>query len=211
MTTLMDSMLPARFDRAQLETFEERLRRLSRRRVKEAGSRAAVLVPLCHVDGVPSVLFTKRTETVSTHKGQVSFPGGRTDPDDTDAVDTALRELEEEVGLPRSGVQVLGPFHEAFSITKVAVTPVVGFVGDIDVDRLRLSAAEIDVAFTLSLEQLIDPQHRRSQTLGRHRAPLFSAGPHPVWGLTAWIMDEVLKDVFALDLPPVSAGLLDDD
>jgi nudix motif 8 len=207
----MDSMLPARFDRAQLETFEERLRRLSRRRVKEAGSRAAVLVPLCHVDGVPSVLFTKRTETVSTHKGQVSFPGGRTDPDDTDAVDTALRELEEEVGLPRSGVQVLGPFHEAFSITKVAVTPVVGFVGDIDVDRLRLSAAEIDVAFTLSLEQLIDPQHRRSQTLGRHRAPLFSAGPHPVWGLTAWIMDEVLKDVFALDLPPVSAGLLDDD
>ncbi len=198
----MDSMLPARFDRAQLETFEERLRRLSRRRVKEAGSRAAVLVPLCHVDGVPSV---------STHKGQVSFPGGRTDPDDTDAVDTALRELEEEVGLPRSGVQVLGPFHEAFSITKVAVTPVVGFVGDIDVDRLRLSAAEIDVAFTLSLEQLIDPQHRRSQTLGRHRAPLFSAGPHPVWGLTAWIMDEVLKDVFALDLPPVSAGLLDDD
>ncbi len=207
----MDSMLPARFDRAQLETFEERLRRLSRRRVKEAGARAAVLVPLCHVDGVPSVLFTKRTETVSTHKGQVSFPGGRTDPDDTDAVDTALRELEEEVGLPRSGVQVLGPFHEAFSITKVAVTPVVGFVGDIDVDRLRLSAAEIDVAFTLSLEQLIDPQHRRSQTLGRHRAPLFSAGPHPVWGLTAWIMDEVLKDVFALDLPPVSAGLLDDD
>jgi nudix motif 8 len=209
MTTVTDHALPSRFDSKLLERFQGRLRSLSRRRVMGPEPRAAVLVPLCHVNGVPSVLFTKRTETVSTHKGQVSFPGGRTDPTDVDAVDTALRELEEEVGLTRNTVRVLGPFHEAMSITKVAVTPVVAFVGDIHVEELRLSADEIDVAFTLALSQLVDPAHRRSQALGTLRAPLFSAGPHPVWGLTAWIMDEVLRDVFELELPSVSAGLLD--
>ncbi len=202
-------LLPARFDDDTLVAIERRVAQLSRRRLIGDMKRAAVLVPLCHVDGVPSVLFTKRTETVGTHKGQVSFPGGRVDPGDVDAVDTALRELEEEMGIARAGVKVLGAFHEAMAITGVGVTPVLGFLGDLRLGELSMSTAEIDVAFTLSLQQLVDPLHRTRQTLGTRSAPLFSAGPFPVWGLTAWILDEVLRHGLGLPLSPIASNVMD--
>jgi len=201
--------LPARFDDDTLLAIEGRVRQLARRRLPGEMKRAAVLVPLCHVDGVPSVLFTKRTETVGTHKGQVSFPGGRVDPGDIDATDTALRELEEEMGIDRAGVRVLGAFHEAMAITGVGVTPVLGFLGDLRLETLSMSMAEIDVAFTLSLEQLVDPAHRTKQTLGTRSAPLFSAGPFPVWGLTAWILDEVLRHALGLPLSPIASNVME--
>jgi len=152
------------------------------------------------------VLFTKRTETVGTHKGHVSFPGGRVDPGDDGPHDTALRELFEEVGVARERVRVLGLFHEATAITGVAVTPVIASLGELDVDDLRLSTDEIAAAFTLSLAQLADPLHRSQQAFGRLKAPRFTAGPHPVWGLTAWILDEVLREAMGLDLPRLTAG-----
>ena len=201
--------LPARFDDDTLLAIEGRVRQLARRRLPGEMKRAAVLVPLCHVDGVPSVLFTKRTETVGTHKGQVSFPGGRVDPGDIDATDTALRELEEEMGIDRASVRVLGAFHEAMAITGVGVTPVLGFLGDLRLETLSMSMAEIDVAFTLSLEQLVDPAHRTKQTLGTRSAPLFSAGPFPVWGLTAWILDEVLRHALGLPLSPIASNVME--
>jgi nudix motif 8 len=192
--------LPASFDDTILAALQARLAGVARRLPGEL-KRAAVLVPLCVVDGQPAVLFTKRTETVGTHKGQVSFPGGRVDPDDIDVVDTALRELHEEVGIARERVRVLGQLHEVMAITGVGVTPVVGFVGALRVEELQMSAAEIDVGFTLRLDQLVDPNHRTAQTLGTRTAPLFTAGPHPVWGLTAWILDEVLRVGLGLPLP----------
>lgn len=200
-----DIALPLRFDEAVLGGIAGRLGALSRRRLKTSVQRAAVLVPLCHVNGRPAVLFTKRTETVGTHKGQVSFPGGRVDPGDVDDVDTALRECEEEIGLARDRIRVLGTFHDAVAITGIAVTPIVGFIeGDLDIARLMLSPDEIDEAFALRLDQLVDPAHRRSQSLGTRTAPLFSAGPHPVWGLTAWILDEVLREALDLPLTPLT-------
>jgi nudix motif 8 len=210
-----DIVLPERFDDGVLDDVRRRLASLPRRRLKRDGRRAAVLVPLCHVDGQPAVLFTKRTETVGTHKGQVSFPGGRVDDDDVDDVDTALRECEEEIGLPRARIRVLGTFHEALAITGVVVTPVLGFVeGDLDLGTLRLSPHEIDEAFALTLAQLVDPSHRQTQQLGSRRAPVFSAGPHPVWGLTAWVLDEVLREALGLPLASLTEsivrGLLDE-
>lgn len=193
--------VPASFDDDVLAALQARLAAVARRRLPGELKRAAVLVPLCVVDGLPSVLFTKRTETVGTHKGQVSFPGGRVDPDDIDVVDTALRELHEEVGISRDRVRVLGQLHEVMAITGVGVTPVVGFVGALRVEELQMSAAEIDVGFTLRLDQLVDPEHRTAQTLGTRTAPLFTAGPHPVWGLTAWVLDEVLRVGLGLPLP----------
>lgn len=213
--TPADIVLPARFDDDVLDDVRRRLAALPRRRLKRDGRRAAVLVPLCHVGGEPAVLFTKRTETVGTHKGQVSFPGGRVDDDDVDDVDTALRECEEEIGLSRERVRVLGTFHEALAITGVVVTPVLGFIeGDLDLATLHLSPHEIDEAFALTLTQLVDPAHRRRQQLGTRTAPVFSAGPHPVWGLTAWVLDEVLREALALPLASLTdhivQALLDD-
>ena len=193
--------VPRRFDDDVLHGVRTRLASLSRRRLTGDMPRASVLVPLCHVDGRAAVLFTKRTETVGTHKGQVSFPGGRRDDDDADAVDTALRELHEEVGIDRERVVVLGQLHEAMAITGVGVSCVVGFVGDVDPGALRVATAEIAEAFALPLHALVDPRHRVLQTFGRHRAPRFTAGPHPVWGLTAYVLDEFLREGLALSLP----------
>lgn len=204
-----DIRLPGRFDDAVLDDVRRRVSALPRRRLKQGGRRAAVLVPLCHVAGQPAVLFTKRTETVGTHKGQVSFPGGRVDDDDVDDIDTALREVEEEIGLPRTRIRVLGTFHEALAITGVVVTPVIGFIeGDLDIETLQVSPHEIDEAFALTLAQLVDPAHRQRQQLGTRTAPVFSAGPHPVWGLTAWILDEVLREALGLPLASLTDGIV---
>jgi 8-oxo-dGTP pyrophosphatase MutT (NUDIX family) len=195
----------AAFDDEERARIRARLRALTVRRLTLEKPRACVLVPLCHVGGAPSFLFTKRTETVGTHKGQVSFPGGRMDPDDEDEDACGLRELEEEVGIPPSRVELLGHCHEVMSITGVRVTPVIGFLGEVgDLSELVLEPAEIDVAFTLTLDQLLDPEKREHRQLGAHRrAPFFTAGPHVVWGLTAFILEEVLQEALGIALPPL--------
>jgi nudix motif 8 len=192
----------ARFDERALEALEGRLRSLARRRLKEEARRAAVLVPLCLANDEPSVLFTRRTETVGTHKGQVSFPGGMVDDTDTDVDAAALRELEEELGLAQSDVRVLGRFHDARAITGVQVTPVLGFLGEVDVEALDPSPHEIDHVFTLSLRELEDPAQRYQQEYGAGaRMQVFDAGPFPVWGLTAVILEGVLTELLGLSLP----------
>lgn len=178
-----------------------RLTALPRRRLSQPVSRACVLVPFCLVRGVPAVLFTKRTETVGTHKGQVSFPGGRMDPQDADEAACALRELDEEVGLGPSAVELLGYGHDVMSITDLRVTPVVGYVGELgDLAHLALAHAEIDMAFTLTFDELCDPRLRERRPLGGRLMPFFLAGPHPVWGLTAFILEEVLRDALGVVL-----------
>ena len=190
--------MPSAFTPSVLDGVQTALSLLPRRRLRtDPDTReAAVLVSLCDVDNVPSVLFTKRSERVGTHKGQVSFPGGMRDDDDFDFAACALREMEEEIGVPRGQPRVLGAFHEAFSITQVRVVPIVAYLGAIDPAALVLSEAEIDTVFTLSLAELAAPDNRRRQDGGRYGPmPFFEAGPHPVWGLTAFILDGFLREV----------------
>ncbi len=197
----MTSIPPRPLDAAARARLRARLAGLERRRLPDDVPRAAVLVPLGVQGGAPAVLFTKRTDTVGTHKGQVSFPGGRMEPGDEDEVACALRELHEEVGLAPGDVEVLGPFHDMMSITGLRVTPVLGFVGALDMARLRPRADEVQEAFAVTLDDLVDPGKRATQLLGELRAPYFAAGPHPIWGLTALILDEVLREALELDLP----------
>jgi nudix motif 8 len=172
---------------------------LARRRIAAEKRRAAVLIPICLQEGKPAVLFTRRSEEVGTHKGQVSFPGGMQDPEDPDLVHTALRETEEEVGLEMKRVQVLGTFHDVRAITGIPVTPIAGFVGELgDLSGLRPNPSEIDRVFALTLAEVRDPQYREIQDFGpRGRLPIFTAGPDPVWGLTAYILDHFLSEVLA--------------
>ena len=89
---------------------------------------AAVLIPLLlNPDGL-SVLLTRRTEHLRDHGGQISFPGGRMDPGDADSYDTALRESEEEIGLSRDQVEIIGRLPEYLTISGYSVTPIVGLV-----------------------------------------------------------------------------------
>src|SRR3990172_1170508 len=89
---------------------------------------AAVLVPLYQQGGEWHLLFTRRTDTVDEHKGQVSFPGGSVDAGDGAPEDTALRESEEEIGLRRSDVTLMGRLDDLITVTQWRITPVVGVI-----------------------------------------------------------------------------------
>ena len=134
---------------------------------KKFGSRqpalAAVLVPLVMRDEL-MLLLTQRTANLSTHSGQVAFPGGRTDPTDADAVDTALREADEEIGLARTHVEVLGSLPVFVTGTAFVITPVVALVRPGFV--LRPNPAEVDDVFEVPLRYLMNPaNHRRHEFL----------------------------------------------
>lgn len=203
-TSVSPPELPAAFDDGVLDDIRARLTSLPRQRLKGDAPRAAVLVPLCHVEGKASVLFTRRSESVGTHKGHVSFPGGMVDDTDADVEAAALRELFEEVGLAGARVRVLGRYHDARAVTGVHVTPIVGFLGELSLDELDPNPAEIDGVFTLALPELVDPARRYQQDYGeRGRLQVFDAGPWPVWGLTAYILEGVLRDVMDIALPDV--------
>src|SRR5262245_56549999 len=89
---------------------------------------AAVLVPFLEKEGETYLLFTRRTESVRDHKGQISFPGGARDPGDPSLRETALRETEEEIGVPRHAVEVLGELDDYVTVTNYMITPYVGII-----------------------------------------------------------------------------------
>ena len=154
---------------------------------------AAVLVAIMHGDN-PGILLTKRTSTLSSHAGQVAFPGGRIDPGETPE-QAALREAMEEVGLPVESVELIGRLPDRLTGTGFRITPVVGLVaqGFIPV----LAAAEVEAVFVLPLHKLLDPaapQRQRAQWQGRSRE--FWVWPHPqhyIWGATAAILVELAQ------------------
>lgn len=122
---------------------------------------AAVLVPIVMRDE-PAILLTQRTDHLTTHQGQVAFPGGKRDDTDVDAADTALREAEEEIGLERSITEVIGTMPTYTTGTMFIITPVVALVQP-DY-RLVLNEYEVADAFEVPLAFLMDPKHHR-----RHR------------------------------------------
>ena len=132
---------------------------------------AAVLVPLVQREGGVTVLLTRRTDHLHDHAGQVSFPGGRTDPGDPDARHTALREAEEEIGLTPAHVEVLGQLPVYRTGTGYDVTAVVALVPT--PPRLVLDPFEVAEAFEVPLPFLMNPAHHR-----RHAFEAFGETRH---------------------------------
>ena len=120
---------------------------------------ASVLVPLVQRPEGLTVLLTQRTAHLRDHAGQISFPGGRVEEHDADAVAAALREAEEEVGLPRSAVDVIGMLPHYTTVTNYLVTPVVALVSP--PFELRLDAFEVAEAFEVPLAHLMTPAHHQ--------------------------------------------------
>ncbi len=148
---------------------------------------AAVLVALIDRGAGPQVLLTRRTEALRHHAGQVSFPGGRIEPGDSDPVDAALREAEEEVGLARTQSSPLGYLDPFVTITGFHVYPVVATVEA--AYEPRLDPSEVAEAFEVPLAFLLDPANVHRQEVdwqGRRRSLLeYRFMGHRIWGATA--------------------------
>jgi 8-oxo-dGTP pyrophosphatase MutT (NUDIX family) len=162
---------------------------------------AAVLVPLTVRAGVPVLIVTRRTDTLSRHAGQISFPGGVRDAQDMTPLHTALRELEEEVGVRREQVQVLGMLDEIPTITEFRVVP---FVGRLEPGAtLTPNPSEIAELIDVPLAALLEPSRQRVEKRfirGAERDTyFFEYGGHTIWGATARIVRNLLD--LTVDLP----------
>jgi 8-oxo-dGTP pyrophosphatase MutT (NUDIX family) len=162
---------------------------------------AAVLVPLVRRPGGLAVLLTRRTDHLNDHAGQVSFPGGRTDPEDADAIATALREAREEVGLQADEIEVIGMLPAYTTVTAYEVTPVVALL---DPPRaLALDAFEVAEVFEVPLAFLMDPAHHRRHAVefqGAARRFLSmpwgadaTGEPYFIWGATAAMLRNLYR------------------
>lgn len=162
-------------------------------------TKAAVLVPLYLQDGELHGVFTRRREDMRRHAGEISFPGGRRDEDESSLVDTALREAEEEIGLPAAAVELVGALQPTPTIaTGYAVYP---FVGLIEPGReWTLSPREVAELLELPLRALRDGYQR--PRLVRRGLPIrtdaYVAGGHLIWGATARILSDLFDRIGAL-------------
>jgi 8-oxo-dGTP pyrophosphatase MutT (NUDIX family) len=156
--------------------------------------RAAVLIPVFKKDGQYHLLFTRRTDRVEHHKGQISFPGGRQDPEDPDLLATALREAEEEMGIRREDVRILGELDDFCTVSDFCVAPFVGLIPY--PYPFRPNPQEIEETLEVPLSALLDPRRFRRETrahAGRPRTVYaYRHGGHTIWGTTASILKQLL-------------------
>lgn len=177
--------------------------------------KAAILIPLCNRFGEASILFTLRTNTVSTHKGQVSFPGGHINLEENESdSNCALRETYEEIGSNIGPIKLLAVCQTIPAITGTSVTPILGFLSN-DVknfEHFDINKIEVERVFTRSIKQLLSPSFRTEETYIRNEKsvimPVFSRNNNykeegyellkddeKIWGLTAFVLDSILKKV----------------
>lgn len=161
---------------------------------------AAVLVPLINRDDEMTVLLTQRTDHLSAHAGQVSFPGGRMEAEDQSSVDAALRETEEEIGLDRRHIDVVGHLDICVTGTGYEVSPVVGLVEP--PFNLTPDPNEVAHIFEVPLAFVLDPTNHRREVahFPKHGRREFYVLPYldwHIWGATARMLvnlSDLLKD-----------------
>ena len=156
---------------------------------------AAVLIPVIAHAPEPTVLFTQRTQHLKSHSGQVSFPGGRAEPGDASAEFTALREAQEEIGLPPEQVEILGRLPDYHTRTGFRVTPVIGLVQP--PLELAPDPREVESVFEVPLSFLLDPANRQRRTREFQGTNVgfyvFQYQDHVIWGATAGMLVNLHK------------------
>ncbi len=162
---------------------------------------AAVLVAMYGHPREPGLIFTERRHDLRRHAGEISFPGGRRDHPGEPLLDTALREAEEEIGLARSDVDVVGALPPIGTfVTGFKVHPFVGLIDARDLGEFEPSPAEVETVLAFSLAALRDGfAMRRLVRRGVPiRTPTYVVGEHLIWGATARILGELLQRVSRL-------------
>ena len=173
--------------------------------------KAAVLIALTDKES-PEVIYTLRSNKVSSHQGEVSFPGGMQEESDTSLIMTALRESEEEIGLPQNCVKILGSLDTMVSRFNVSVTPFVGVIpGDVE---LNTSSEEIEACFKVPLSFLLKDKRYRNDEVNRNGEtfymPAYKYSSYVIWGLTAMItvnfLNRALEAKIDMSLPSKIEG-----
>jgi len=153
-------------------------------------TRAAVLIPLLLKENGLSVLLTQRTNHLRDHAGQISFPGGRMDPEDLSPDDTALRESQEEIGLDPKRVEIIGYLPQYLTVSGYSVTPVVGLVQP--QEEYVLDEFEVADVFEVPLHFLLDPANHQirlwQSEQGRRRFYSIPYENRFIWGATAGML-----------------------
>ncbi|WP_419831667.1 CoA pyrophosphatase [Endozoicomonas atrinae] len=185
-----------------LNQVEERLQNYQPRTIDAQLPEAAVLIPITNASE-PELVFTRRATHMSTHSGEVAFPGGKRDPSDKDLVHTALRESFEEIALPPETVRIIGQTGSVISRFGLEVTPIVGII---EADTpLRANMAELDRIFKVPLSYFLDKENltfnhwkMRNQD---YMMPSFYYGEYLIWGLTAVMLVEFLNITLDAGIP----------
>ncbi|CAG9788886.1 unnamed protein product [Diatraea saccharalis] len=165
---------------------------------------ASVLVPVCVDDGKVCLLYTLRSSNLKQHSGQVSFPGGKADEDES-CIETALRETEEEIGIPRDSIDVWAIMPQVQGRNKdMRITPVVGVINNFDMKKLTPNLDEVDEIFTVSMEDFCNKDNHGHVTFENHPIPVYNTDKHRVWGITGMITHFFLQsflpeNVYQLD------------
>jgi 8-oxo-dGTP pyrophosphatase MutT (NUDIX family) len=167
--------------------------------VKDGLRAAAVLIPVVdHEDGA-TIILTKRTEKLRNHSGQIAFPGGSIDPSDNSPQDAALRETEEEIGLDRGFVEVVGRLPDYVSGSGFRVAPILGIVRPGFL--LTLNEDEVDDVFEVPLAFVMDAaNHSKESREWQGRTRHFYKMPYGdryIWGLTAGIIRMLYERLYA--------------
>ena len=163
---------------------------IAKRQAAGKVTRAAVLIPLLLQPNGLSVLLTQRTTHLRDHGGQISFPGGRMDPEDAGPNETALRESEEEIGLERERVEIIGQLPEYLTVSGYSVTPIIGLVKP----QAEYVLDEFEVAdiFEVPLSFLMDPaNHQVRVWQSEQGSRRFYSMPYEgrfIWGATAGML-----------------------
>jgi 8-oxo-dGTP pyrophosphatase MutT (NUDIX family) len=169
---------------------------------------AAVLVPLVEREEGVTVLLTRRSDSLKSHSGQVAFPGGRADPGET-PWETALREAQEEIGLDRSFVRIVGLGDIFETVSGFSIMPVVAFVrSGFTVTPHEQEVAEV---FETPFDFLMNPANHemRSRDFGDGRQRHYYAMTHTdrlIWGVTAWMLRSLYQKLFAEGSPYEAGG-----
>jgi len=170
----------------------------------DPGSDAAVLVPVVDRDDGSWVLYTERATHLSTHAGEMSFPGGNREPDDDDLSETALREAEEEIGIAREEVELVGRLADIGAPHGGRVRPFVARVPDRTYDP---EPAEVSEVVRLRARDLADPanysaEHHAGMEGDAETLPYFRVDGVTVWGLTGYLTGRLLQETAGWSPPP---------
>ena len=181
-----------------LEDITDKITGYSGRPPVEELRKAAVLIAVTESKD-PELIYTLRSNKVGSHGGEVSFPGGMYEEQDDDLENTALRESEEETGLDRNKVSILGPIDTVVSRFNISVTPYVGIVPH-DIE-LNDSSDEIEACFRVPLSFLLRDKRHRNDEINRNGdiffMPAYEYNSYIIWGLTAMMTVDFLN--IALD------------